>query len=136
MKKTLFILLFIGVLFYTEGCKIKEAKQAILNERHQWMKEYALCSCLSLVGKQDTAFKNDISRSLYVEITDYSRNNDRNIYTAVDSLSYKAFNSITPALIADYEGKKPYMKSCIEFSQSKELDSLINSYDYQIQINP
>ncbi|SEA00582.1 hypothetical protein SAMN05443550_101667 [Pedobacter hartonius] len=47
-----------------------------------------------------------------------------------------AFHSITPTQIADYKGKKPYMKSCIEFSQSEELDSLIRSYDYQIEINP
>ena len=129
---------FMGVLLYTGGCKVRknEAMEATLKERRQWMKEYALCSCLSLVGKQDTAFRNDISLSVYVEITDYSRVTYKNIYRAVDSLSSKAFRSITPSQIADYEGKKPYMMSCIEFSQSKKLDSLIRSYDYQIQINP
>ncbi|SEB17031.1 Type VI secretion system (T6SS), amidase immunity protein [Pedobacter hartonius] len=127
-----------GILLYTGGCKVRknEAMEAILKERRQWMKEYALCSCLSLVGKQDTAFRNDISQTVYVEITDYSRTTKNNLYNAVDSLAYKAFNSITPTQIADYEGKKPYMMSCIEFSQSEELDSLIRRYDYQIQNNP
>jgi len=131
-------MLFMSILLYTGGCKVNkdDTKETILKERRQWMKEYALCNCVSLVGKQDTAFRNDISQSVYVEITDYSRSSDKNIYNAVDSLSHKALHSVTPSQIADYEGKKPYMKSCIEFSQSKELDSLIRSYDSQVQIVP
>lgn len=138
MKKVLLIMPFMGILLYVGGCKVRknEAMEAILKERRQWMKEYALCSCLSLVGKQDTVFRNDISQSVYVEITDYNRTSDKNIYKAVDSLSYKAFHSITPTQIADYEGKRTYLKSCIEFSQSKELDALIRSYDSQVQITP
>lgn len=127
---------FMSILLFTAGCKVNKSdtNETVLKERRQWMKEYALCNCVSLVGKQDTVFRNDISQSVYVEITDYSRNSEKNIYNAVDSLSYKAFHRITPAQIADYEGKKPYIKSCIEFSQSKELDSLIRSYDAQVQI--
>jgi len=70
-----------------------------------------------------------------VEITNYNRTSNKNIYTVVDSLSHNAFKSINLTQIADYEGKKPYIKSCIEFSQSKALDSAIRSYDDQIQVD-
>lgn len=138
MKKTFLIMPFMCILLYTGGCKVskKQANAPVLKEKRQWAKEYALCSCLSLINKQDTAFQNDISKTVYVEITDYNRSGARNIYKAIDSLAYKAFHSIKPSQIADYEGRKPYMKSCIEFSQSKQLDSLIRSYDSQIQADP
>lgn len=129
MKKICFIMTLIGILLSTEGCKIKKAGKTSQSEKRQWMKEYALCSCLSLIAKQDTAIQDDISKSIYVEITDYTRTDKNNIYNAVDSLASKAIKSINPTQIADYEGRKPYMKSCIEFYQSKELDSLIRHYD-------
>lgn len=121
---------FTCLLLYTGGCKVskKQGEASVFKEKRQWVKEYALCSCLSLISKQDRALQNDISKTVYVEITDYDRSGTRNIYKAIDSLAYKTFLSIEPSQIADYEGRKPYMKSCIEFSKSKQLDSLIRSY--------
>ena len=36
-----------GVLISLSGCKLgkNEGQEAILKERRQWMKEYALCTC-------------------------------------------------------------------------------------------
>jgi hypothetical protein len=138
MKKIFLMMPFVSILLYTGACKVskKQSEETLLEDKRQLIKEYGLCSCLALVGKQDTTFQNDISKTVYVESTDYNRVDTRNIYNAVDSLAYKAFNLIAPTQVADYIGRKPYMKSCIEFSKSVELDSLIRSYDAEIQIDP
>ncbi|PWG81173.1 hypothetical protein DDR33_07230 [Pararcticibacter amylolyticus] len=134
MKKICFIMTLIGVLLSAGGCKVKRPGKASLSERRKWLKEYALCRCFWMIAKQDTAIQNDISQAIYVELTDYSSTDKSNIYNAIDSLASIAVNSIEPTHIADYEGKKPYMKSCIEFSKSKALDSLIRRYESRYSI--
>lgn len=119
----------IGVLLSAGGCKVKRPGKTSLSERRQWLKEYALCRCFWMIAKQDTAIQNDISQAIYIDITGYYNTGDNNIYKAIDSLASIAVNSIEPTQIADYEGRKPYMKSCIEFSKSKALDSLIRRYE-------
>lgn len=128
---------FIGLTLYLGSCNKdkKRSKEALLDEKREWAKDYALCSCLSLVSKTDTVFKNDISRGIYAEISDYNRVVIPNIYTDIDSLARKAFNSISPTQIPDYGGSKPYMQSCIEFSKGQELDSLIRTHDSELRFN-
>jgi len=96
-----------------------------LSQKHQWMKEYALCKCITEVSR-DTLLKNDLTFSVYANIADYG---DSKIYRAIDSAAKHTALNIQPSQIKDYNGKKAYMLSCIQFSQSKKLDSLIKSYD-------
>jgi hypothetical protein len=99
------------------------------SQKHQWMKEYALCKCIIEIT-QDTLLKNDISLAIYVNIADYQGSK---IIEAIDQAAKKAALNITPSQIADYNGKKPYMLSCIQFSQSKQIDSLIKSCDSEFR---
>lgn len=118
--------------FAVVGChsKVDTKKVAIANDttvpvKYKLLKDYALCSCLMYAFKTDTGVQHDISLTAYKEISDESVP----FYQSIDSLSKLVVRGVEPAQIADYGGKKPYIKSCIEYSQSIRLDSLLRALD-------
>lgn len=133
MKSKAIFILCCGIIISSEGCDNRNTNNKVIvvkseakkEEKRQWMKEYALCKCITQLST-DTLLKKDISMGIYFNITDYGSDK---IYNAVDSAAKQAVSQINPSQIADYGGKKPYMLSCIEFSKSKKLDSLIRTYD-------
>lgn len=88
------------------------------------LKEYALCSCIREISNDDS-IKNDISFSILAELTDYHQK----AMHGIDSLTEKVVLTFEPAQIADYNGKKPYMLQCINYYKSKQLDSIIRTFD-------
>ncbi len=121
------------------ACHKKEAQQSVatqrdsvLNEQRDLLKEYALCKCLYYANNKDSVVANDISISIYREISDYG---DKSVYDLTDSASKKAANAILPTQIADYDGKKPILMRCLEFYKSKSLDSLVKSFDMTYKKN-
>ncbi|SMC73693.1 hypothetical protein SAMN04488101_102587 [Pedobacter nyackensis] len=96
-----------------------------VESRRQWLKDYAFCSCLSYANTADSTYSNDISMGIYRDISAYNQD----AYDAVDNLSKITASKISPSVIADYEEKKPILKSCLEYYQSKTLDSLVNKYE-------
>ncbi|MET4142351.1 T6SS amidase immunity protein Tai4 family protein [Pedobacter sp. UYP1] len=140
MGKRLIIIVSIGVMInIIGGCEApkvpknadKQKTDSLRNEKRGWVKDYALCECISLVGKNDTTFKNDISPGIYIDISSYGHG-QKNIYKDIDSLARKVYSEITPSQIADYGGRKAYTASCIDFYHSKSLDSLVRTYDDEI----
>ncbi len=98
------------------------SKNSVSQNNRKWLKEYALCSCIKYSFKDDTAIKNDLSFTVYKEITDYG---NLPIYRTIDSISRIAAFEIKPSQIADYNGKKALLLGCIEYYQGKKLDSTI-----------
>jgi len=115
------------------GCQNKNrSKQSItaidsaIEKKHKWLKEYALCSCIKYSFKNDSAISNHLSFTIYKEITDYDK---PAIYKLIYRLSKKASNNIKPSQIADFNGKRAILSGCINFAESKTLDSLIKTFD-------
>lgn len=105
-------------------------KELSVKNQRQNLKDYALCSCLKLAANSDS-LKNDISFSILNELSDYNAE----ALNKIDSLSKIVVAEIQPSQIVDYEGKKPYLLSCIEYYRSKRLDSLIKVLPLRQVIN-
>ena len=126
------ILAVILIIFSLTSCKTNQHETSdnppgsSLEHKREWLKDYALCCCLLYASKRDTLISNDISFSIYREISNYG---DDDVYKTIDSVSKKAASKIEPTQIADYNGKKPLLKGCIEYYNSMELDSLVKSFD-------
>jgi hypothetical protein len=130
--KTLFSVFYLVTLstFFLTGCRAKKGAEihaspteAKLKEKQEWLKEYALCSCIREAYPHDS-IKTDISFSVLRDISDY----EAPVYDKVRSEAKKAALTIEPSQIADFEGKRPYLLGCLNFYQSKALDSLIKSF--------
>ncbi|HEY8928350.1 MAG TPA: hypothetical protein VIM55_04115 [Mucilaginibacter sp.] len=124
-------ILFLPLLIMA-GCGSKgdAKKQAKIQDttyqvKYKLFKEYALCSCMKYAFKDDTIMQNDISFTIYHQITDESPE----WYKSIDSLSKIAASRIEPSQIADYNGKKPRLQGCITYAQGMQLDSLLRSLD-------
>jgi hypothetical protein len=131
MKSIFFLLQFsLALLFF--GCNISSEKKTqkpidtTLQNKHKWIKEYALCSCIKFSYPADTVIANDISFGIYRDISDYGNNS---IYRTIDSVSKKIAFGIKPSQISDYNKKKPSLQGCIEYYKSKKLDSIVKSFD-------
>lgn len=128
MKKIFVYTQFLLTIVFT-SCNYKTknlAKQESVANKHKWLKDYALCSCIKYCFKEDTIIKNDLSFAVYHEISDYS---NATIYRTIDSLSKDAALNIEPSQIADHNGRKALLQGCINFYESKKLDSIVNSFD-------
>ena len=102
---------------------------SILIQRQTWLKNYALCACASEGYKQEGIEVIDYSYGVYRDIAPY----DQKSYSIIDSIAKKIIEK-TPALqIDDYNNKKPILKSCLEFYHSKFLDSVVHSFDAEMQ---
>ena len=88
-----------------------------VESRRQWLKGYAFCSCLSYANTEDSTYANNISIGIYRDISAYNQD----AYNAVDSLSKITASKITSSVIADYEGKKPIIKSCLKYIRARLL---------------
>jgi hypothetical protein len=132
MKKKIFIIAVFPIallLSCNKNTKVKipdNTGDSTSQNKRKWLKEYALCSCIKYSFKDDTAIKNDLSFTVYKEITDYG---NLAVYRTMDSISKIAAFDIKPSQIADYNGKKALLLGCIEYYQSKKLDSIIRKLE-------
>jgi hypothetical protein len=102
-------------------------RRSDLQEKREWLKQYAYCQCLLAVYNNDSLLKQHISPGVYVNISDYPPD----LYTVVDSLSKERGQSIQPSAIADYNGKKAVLLGCFNYYKSAQLDSLVRRYDHR-----
>jgi len=94
-------------------------------ERIKWTKDYAFCRCLdySLQSELDVNVKEiDHSIQTYMDIAQLY-----GIYMELDAFVLDFTQRIPEPIIEDLKGTKPYMTSCLEFRESKELDVLVKS---------
>lgn len=137
MKKIpITVITLISLLISMSGCSRKKSTESshhrqdsLLRERTIWLKQYALCNCLRYAFNKDTAVQKDISVGIYRDITGGL---DIRVYNAIDSLSKQAALQIAPSEIADYNGKKPFMLGCMNYYESKSLDSLLKKHEKDI----
>jgi hypothetical protein len=121
-------LLFVGfsILFFscnnTHSNVPNNGRKESINDRQKWLKQYAFCSCIKYCFNKDTDIKNDLSFTVYYQITDYPK-----IYQTIDSLAKKASLNIQPSQITDYNHKKALLQGCIDFYESKQLDSTVKN---------
>ncbi len=136
MKNSLLIQLMLLMIFFSISChrntneeKLNNLKDSTIQNKHKWLKEYALCSCIKYSLKNDTSLKNDLSFVIYKEITDYG---NPSVYQIIDSASSQVAINIKPSQVADYNKKKAFLNGCIEYYQSEKLDSLVKSFDHSL----
>lgn len=98
------------------------------NQYEKLLKEYAFCKCVESANEKDSIFKNDISKSIYIDIAHYNLNT----YLLIDSIAHVYALSIKPSIIYDHQGKRAIFLKCFEFFNSKTLDSLIKQNKDQI----
>ena len=132
IKFALLELLLVAALSFT-GCKSKNESKlplgindSTLQNKHKWLKDYALCSCIRYCFKEDDSIKNDLTFTVLEGISDYG---NPKVYNIIDSASKKASLSIEPSQIADFLGKKALLLGCINYYESAKLDSLVKSFD-------
>lgn len=116
--------IFFFVSFFFLGCNTffhQKAKTEI--KLKTLLKEYSYCKCLQSVYPNDLLFKNDISFTVYQEISEYAIMGE--IEKKLDSISFEYAKSIKPSDIPDYNLGKSGLLSCFRFYHSKKLDSLI-----------
>ncbi len=126
-KNKLLIFIFISSCIIAQSCgsKIVDGNgRPTVKFRTEMLKDYALCQCIKEVSNDDS-IKNDISFSILTELADYHQK----AMHGIDSLTEKVVLNFEPAQIADYNGKKPYLLGCINYYKSKQLDSLIRTFD-------
>ena len=120
-----FILISICIIAQSCGSKKLDGDgRPTVKFRTEMLKDYALCRCIMEVSNDDS-IKHDISFSILTELADYHIK----AMNGIDSLTKKVVLNIEPAQIADYNGKKPYLLGCINYYKSKQLDSLIRTFD-------
>lgn len=113
--KTGFILILIS-FFLSNAYSQKVPSDKEMGEIYR---QFFLTRCIYFAFGEEKVFSKDISLSVYYAVgsefgaTNHSRK--------LDSLAKKMLNSITPTQVADYEGRKPILMSCIEYYESKEL---------------
>ena len=116
-------ILFTVLIFLVVSCS---TTKKITNQRSNWIRDYAFCSCFEYTINE-TIKKEirriDFSRAMLFDIADLSE-----IYKSIDSLALKQSKKIQPTQIEDYENKRPIIAKCLEFSRSKEIDSLIEKH--------
>lgn len=122
--KILSNLLFATIFFvvFCLGCKsIKDESSDA--DREKYYKDYFLAKCITLAFGKDSVFLQDISFTVYNELTDYvtlTSHGDK-----LDSLAQNFVDSIKPYQLEDYEGKRPIFLQTIRYYNSKELSSEI-----------
>jgi hypothetical protein len=132
IKFALLQLLLLAALCFTACKSANEQKlplnidDSILQNKHKWLKDYALCSCIKYAFKEDDSIKNDLTFSVLIGISDYGY---PRVYHIIDSASKKAALSIEPSQIVDFDGKKALLLGCINYYESAQLDSLVKSFD-------
>ncbi|MGN6398343.1 MAG: hypothetical protein ACTHMI_22415 [Mucilaginibacter sp.] len=108
---------------------VNTGSDTVTQNKRKWLKQYALCSCIKYSFKSDTAIANDLSFSIYREISDYGY---LAVYSGIDSLAKHAALAIKPSPIADYNHKKALLNGCINFYESTQLDSVVKALDTAI----
>lgn len=105
-----------GLIIYSFGCKTTGSSQ-----KRDWLKEYALCKCISYYVAGERADTNDISTAVYRELAGFGFAD----YDRLDSLVKNAIDTNRVLLISDYKGKSTAMMDCINFYKSKTLTAAI-----------
>jgi hypothetical protein len=120
MKIRTTVAAFIIQLIVT-GCGV--SKQ--LKENRTLLKEYAYCKCFQYATGDTAFFRNDVSLSVYREISHYYPE----ALDTIDSLSKQAALRIKPSIIADYGNRKAILQNCFLFYESKLVDSVVRRLD-------
>ena len=123
-----FLLGFFATCTYNKSATNKtnvSNTDSILIKHQDWLKSYAFCACTLEGYKQEGYNVIDYSFGVFRDIASY----DERAYQAIDSIVKKIIANTPRLQPADYNNKKPILKSCLEFYKSKLLDSVIHSFD-------
>jgi len=101
----------------------KKTSEGRLPKFSELLKEYTYCKCI-LYSIKDSSIQNDISLSVYQELSNYQIVNT--VANKLDSAARIAAGKIKPSQLADYNNKKAVFFECFQFYKSKELKKLIN----------
>lgn len=125
MKRLYFILVF-TFLSLTSCCGQHTAlnleKRTVQKEL---LKEYFLCISIIEGFKDKQICKDDVSKSVYFDILQYSPE----ALQKVEVYAKEFVETIEPSPLIDLGNKKAVILRCIEQYKSKELDKFINSLD-------
>jgi hypothetical protein len=95
-KKNIF---FCKFLFFWRNTFFRQKAKTEINLK-TLLKEYSYCKCLQSLYPNDLLFKNDISFTVYQEISDYAIMGED--AKKLDSISFEYAESIKPSDIPDY----------------------------------
>ena len=125
MKNLMFLLL----IFIASKCDAQIINKTIsenLSRERRNLKNYAFCQCLRYSLKSDSLLIKDGSSAGYFEVGAYKVN----AFEMIDSIS----KAISNKIYKSKEGKPLAIMKCLDFYNSKELDTLVNSLDAEIII--
>ena len=130
MKKNKELIYILILFFLIGGCVSAKTKSNTINikEQRENLKGYAFCNCVYFALPKDSAIQNDISITVYHDITLYTQN----AYNLVRKVAKNYSDSIKPSVIGDHENKRGVLIDCMRFHQSNYLDSLVRTLDSKI----
>lgn len=128
MKKNIIKALVVTFISVLTSCKLSVSS---LDNNRQLLKEFAYCKCLENANLDSNIFKNDVSISVYQEISNYNSE----VYTEIESAAMKYAKNIKPPILSDYRNKKTIFLDCFAFYKSISLDSLVKRMDARVEDN-
>lgn len=120
--------LFVTIISVLISCK---SSVPSLDNNRQLLKEFAYCKCIENANLDSTVFQNDVSISIYKEISNYNSE----VFTEIESAAMKFAKNIKPPMLSDYKNKKTIFLDCFVFYKSKSLDSLVKRMDAKVEDN-
>lgn len=119
---------FIIIITVLTSCK---SNVSSIDNNRQLLKEFAYCKCIENANLDSNVLKNDISISVYQEISNYNSE----VYAEIESAAIKFAKNIKPTILSDHRNKKTVFLDCFAFYKSKSLDSLIKIMDKKVEDN-
>lgn len=107
----------------------EHSKRRYILKQRELLKGFAFCNCVLNAIKEDTVIQNDISGSIYLNISFY----DDSAYSVIARLARNTAAAIKPPTYVDYLGKHTILYECNRFQNGKFLDSVVRTLDNKIR---
>jgi hypothetical protein len=124
MKNTFFKILILSLVIIHISCKTTElsSNNKYRKEQEHYLKDYLLCNCIRQTYS-NTEVYNDVSiTSLYSNLID---DFDPIVLDSLNKEIIPVIKEIKPIQASDMYPKKPYLSFCIDYYNSKKMDSII-----------
>jgi len=119
------VLIVFVTLCLNASCFGQELTPEELSAERLKLKNYALCECLFYVYKEyDSLWIRDGSTAGYFETSHYAIDVYETVRTRAEAVNREVYKS--------YDNSPLGLMKCLDFYNSRELDSLIKSFDSEI----
>lgn len=119
------------LMFFIVSCSSSKSRthsfsnsrlDTLINERNDFLREYALCECVNNGYREKGNNTDDVSPAIYADVLNWWG------IDTIAILAKKAAQEIKAEKYQDYKGKKAAFFRCNQWLKKKEIDSLIKQY--------